>query len=264
MAERMCSVDGCDAISVGRGWCRMHYARWKRHGAPGPAGRYRRQYGQDAECIVTGCTQAPGKGGMCGRHYQRWRTKGHPDACTRAPAEDGWPECKVEGCIAVPVARGWCSMHWQRWRKTGDPGPAEPSRHRFRQPNGTICAAEGCTSMVRFSDKCRRHYQEDVHRRALLKRYGMTQDVYDRMVARQRNRCAICRRKRPASDGREWSIDHDHVTGQVRGLLCNDCNRAIGLLSDDPKILRAATQYVERHRQLQLVGPTVEMSRKAG
>jgi hypothetical protein len=41
--------------------------------------------------------------------------------------------------------------------------------------------------------------------------------------------------------------------------LCHRCNRAIGLLRDDPKVLRATVQYVERHRQLQLIGP-----RKAG
>ena len=258
MIKTVCSVSGCDQKPVGRGWCRMHYARWKRHGTPGPAGRYRRHYAQDAECVVTGCARAPDKGGMCSRHYQRWRTKGNPEARTGAPAEDGWPECQVEGCIAVPVARGWCSMHWQRWKKTGDPGPPEPYRHRFRQPNGTICANEDCSLPVRFADKCRRHAQEDSLRRILLKKYGMTQDDYDRMVARQRNRCAICRRKWSASDGRAWSIDHDHVTGQVRGLLCNDCNRALGLFRDDPKILRFAVRYVDQHRQLQLVGPAVK------
>jgi hypothetical protein len=84
------------------------------------------------------------------------------------------------------------------------------------------------------------------------------------MIIRQRDRCAICSRTQPYSDGRSWCIDHDHVTGQVRGLLCSDCNRAIGLLRDDPKTLRSAVQYVERHRQLQLVGPTVKTTRKAG
>jgi len=253
-----CKEEGCVNPVQARGWCTMHYARWKKYGDPGPADRLRRKNGEGTGCWAKGCMRAPEKAGLCGRHYQRRRMKGAPEGYG-APAEDGWPACKIDGCEAAAVGRGWCSMHWQRWKKTGDPGPAEPKRYRWRHPAGTICVVEDCTQAARFSDKCRRHYQQEASRRDLLKSYGLTLEDYERMVARQRSRCAVCRRKRPASDKREWAIDHDHVTGQIRGLLCDRCNRAIGLLRDEPKILRAAVQYVERHRQLLLIGP-----RKAG
>jgi len=44
----------------------------------------------------------------------------------------------------------------------------------------------------------------------------------------------------------ELTIDHDHATGQIRGLLCNNCNRAIGLLKDNPQTLRQAAAYLDR------------------
>lgn len=74
----------------------------------------------------------------------------------------------------------------------------------------------------------------------LRTKYGMTQNDYDKMFEDQRGRCAICRRPQKSS----LDIDHSHITGRVRGLLCGNCNRGLGLFSDDPDILDAAAQYL--------------------
>jgi hypothetical protein len=87
--------------------------------------------------------------------------------------------------------------------------------------------------------------------------YGLTEAEYDQLVKRHRNRCAICKSGTPGARG-EWRIDHDHVTGQVRGLLCNNCNSGIGMLQDDPEIIATAARYVAEHRQMEL------FQRKAG
>lgn len=80
--------------------------------------------------------------------------------------------------------------------------------------------------------------------------YGLTQADYDRLLALQYGRCAICRTDDPGPHGC-WGVDHDHVTGRVRGLLCDRCNVGIGCLRDDPEILMAAARYVMKHRQNQ-------------
>lgn len=97
-------------------------------------------------------------------------------------------------------------------------------------------------------------YRRAVHIKSL---YGITEAEYDRLLAQQRHRCAICKAETPGSRG-EWRVDHDHATGQVRGLLCNNCNSGIGYLKDDPDVLAAAARYVAKHRQAEPI------QRKAG
>ncbi len=63
----------------------------------------------------------------------------------------------------------------------------------------------------------------------------------------QRGKCAIC--ERPMKDRRATTIDHCHVTKRVRGLLCTRCNPGLGFFGDDPKLLRRAAVYVEKHRE---------------
>lgn len=85
-------------------------------------------------------------------------------------------------------------------------------------------------------------------RNTTCKRYGITPEDYESMLADQDGVCAIChepetliRRGTVCS----LTIDHDHMTGKVRGLLCNNCNRALGLFNDNQKILRSAAEYLE-------------------
>ena len=73
----------------------------------------------------------------------------------------------------------------------------------------------------------------DARRRSALKvRYGIDEAAYEAMLSKQSGRCAICAAE-PKS-GTRLHIDHRHSDGVVRGLLCGLCNRALGLLADDP------------------------------
>lgn len=76
-------------------------------------------------------------------------------------------------------------------------------------------------------------------------KYGISAEQYAEMVARQKGQCAICEAP-PGIKG--LCIDHCHETGAVRALLCGNCNMAIGKLRDDPRIMRAAADYVEAHQ----------------
>jgi hypothetical protein len=83
-------------------------------------------------------------------------------------------------------------------------------------------------------------------------RRGVTGVEYDAMLERQGGVCAICHQPetRKAKGGTPYTlgVDHNHATGQIRDLLCMTCNSAIGLAADDPMLLRAMADYLERHR----------------
>lgn len=78
----------------------------------------------------------------------------------------------------------------------------------------------------------------------LQKAYGITLEEYDRLLTAQGNVCAICNGKQQGT--RSLAVDHDHTTGEVRGLLCHNCNRAIGLFADDPDRLLTAVNYLTK------------------
>lgn len=80
--------------------------------------------------------------------------------------------------------------------------------------------------------------------RVKLYKYGLTVAQYEAMREAQGNRCAVCGQPEPRPQ--ELSVDHDHVTGAVRALLCNDCNVGLGLLGEDPERLEAAATYLRR------------------
>lgn len=62
-------------------------------------------------------------------------------------------------------------------------------------------------------------------------------------------RCSICNRTEQEASGfiKALAVDHNHTSGEVRGLLCQQCNQGIGLFGDDPERLRLAADYVEFH-----------------
>ena len=72
----------------------------------------------------------------------------------------------------------------------------------------------------------------------------MTPADYDALLARQNGVCAICETTEP---GKPLYVDHCHIRNEVRGLLCRSCNLGLGNFKHDPRLLRAATAYLEFH-----------------
>ena len=66
--------------------------------------------------------------------------------------------------------------------------------------------------------------------------------VKKRLLQEQGNRCLLCKTDTPRSRG--WHLDHNHETGRIRGVLCGNCNRGLGLLQDNPEILLKAREYL--------------------
>jgi hypothetical protein len=94
------------------------------------------------------------------------------------------------------------------------------------------------------------------HRASSFRRfYGIDLGDYQRMFVEQGGLCAICRlpetaksRWNPGGEAKWLSVDHDHTTNAVRGLLCAACNHTLGHSRDNADILRAAAEYLDQHR----------------
>ena len=98
-----------------------------------------------------------------------------------------------------------------------------------------------------FQETRRKYYNKPEYKEKkadyrLRKRYGITsrdkQDIYDN----QDGNCAICNKYVSLKD---IVVDHNHATGRVRGLLCNGCNTALGLLREDPETISGMQRYID-------------------
>lgn len=80
----------------------------------------------------------------------------------------------------------------------------------------------------------------------IKRRYGLTYEGYLRLLAKQEEKCAICRESHnnTSANTHHFFVDHDHVTGEVRGLLCATCNVGVGMFRDNPEVLKRAIQYL--------------------
>lgn len=76
-----------------------------------------------------------------------------------------------------------------------------------------------------------------------IKRYGIDTETFLRMIDDQNGKCALCLTK-PAKH-----LDHDHVTGKIRAVLCFSCNRGLGKFGDDPIVIRNAIEYLKKRPQ---------------
>lgn len=104
-----------------------------------------------------------------------------------------------------------------------------------------------------YCKKCRKHRNKqwkrdhdytDRHSKLSLKRkYGISIGDYNILFLKQDGKCAICGVHQKDLK-KKLSVDHNHGTGKVRGLLCPNCNSAIGMLKDDPLMLKAAIDYL--------------------
>jgi hypothetical protein len=108
---------------------------------------------------------------------------------------------------------------------------------------GRHCRCKACSSIA----------SKEIYKRLgknyyLLGTYGITEEKLNEMYHRQQGRCAICDSLIDLSgqNKRSACIDHNHSTGEVRALLCNHCNRGLGMFLDEPKLLRLAANYLEK------------------
>lgn len=108
------------------------------------------------------------------------------------------------------------------------------------------CSARNHKNWTKENRQKERYYTQ---RTRLRDKYGITVEAYNELRAQQGGRCAICNKPEStvhSGSRRSMAVDHDHDTGAIRGLLCNNCNRALGLFGDDLTVLQQAVAYLSQ------------------
>lgn len=202
-------------------------------------------------CSVDGCGSRVLATGLCTKHYNRLRRKGTTDD-TRKNARQ---PCSVEGCERWRVTHTLCGLHRDRMLRA-------PERKAVRAAGreGRVCAVCGDpitdrnAKAIFCSVKCKsvdRRNSGKASASQLVcyykRQYGLTVDEIAEKLAAQDGRCAICGTTEAGGRHNVFAVDHDHGTGAVRGMLCNNCNIGIGYLGDSPETLDAAAAYLRRY-----------------
>ncbi len=225
----MCANPECDVAKVfARGLCSGCYTRLRRGGT-----LERKNMRNTGVCSEPDCGKPAFAKNFCKMHYDR----------NRHPLVTPWKLLRSRNPGEFPVS-------WDNFEIfLTDVGDRPTPKHQLRRLNpeepysaSNIQWLEPVVLPDYYTPE-----QRSVYERAwrFQKRYGITIEDYDRMLVSQGGRCAICRCEptqihQKSGKVRDLAVDHDHVTGLVRSLLCTDCNTMLGLAGDLADRLRAA------------------------
>lgn len=288
MAYTECSYAGCGNPVFSTGICRKHHERerletaapcsvsgcgYKAYRGTLCAYHYREKLAASRpRCTVLNCgnPQKTLTSGLCEKHLFRFTRHGSVEQ----PRNSDWGSRESH-----PLYKSWC---WHRrvkgglcgeWKAdfwvfvaavTPKPDGYTLRKHRPAEPLGPdnwfwkepIRSTDGADR----ARKQRAYNPRAAKNTDLKKMYGITIDDFDRMAHAQGYCCGICGNQETAVDGlglpRRLAVDHCHITGKVRALLCTNCNKSLGGFRDDPDLLRKAADYLERHRDADYKHPS--------
>lgn len=157
---------------------------------------------------------------------------------------------------------GWCRDCVKLYRKRYN---KNPPRRKSKMSGMKICTkCDKEKSLIDFNVRqtihgsyqswcrdCQKKYRQKYnhHHNHLQYKFGISEAQYELILKSQNEVCAICGQpetmKRNGSKVQPLSVDHCHKTSKIRGLLCSNCNKALGGFKDDPELLRKAINYLE-------------------
>lgn len=223
-AEQMpqrCPADGCDGYVMRRGYCDRHYRRFIDHGTT------------DKIRTVAEVRLHP--------EYKNWQwMKRQGRLC------EAWQIFSVylEGIGQRPSPRHWAA-------RQDDGALYGPGNFLWAAPKLEVEHSSSTRQGRQAYQQALRAKEPRYWVGENLKRFfDLTKEQYAEILASQGGTCALCPRTEDAVDGdgksRLLSVDHNHTTFEIRGLLCHNCNVGVGHFRDSPAALRRAAEYLER------------------
>ncbi len=113
---------------------------------------------------------------------------------------------------------------------------------RFARDSRNLCVR--CTNLRNQNKFGMLKHKKRARGHGLARKFNLTHEQYDILFDEQGGRCAICGTNTPGAGKKYLSVDHNHKTGAVRGLLCYKCNLGIGYLTDDYWVVQKAADYL--------------------
>lgn len=191
--------------------------------------------------------------GYCARHYWRYRKYGDPlgglsrRGARKAPRYEETEDLENSKiCSTCGKRLPISAFNRDKSRKDGY---QYRCKNCYRDWYNTRYATEKS-----FREKRSQHFskyyaekyptlQEQKNASKFLAMYGITREQFAEMSTLQGDLCKIC--QKPPSGKTRLSVDHDHKTRKIRGLLCDNCNKGLGVFQDNPDLLAAAIEYLK-------------------
>ena len=195
---------------------------------------------------------------LCEMHYRRLKRHGSTDQ-TRA---DDWGKKQTH-----PLYNSWSWMNrmegrhrieesWKDfWVYVEDIGERPTEQHRLKKINTTLGYTKGnvvwsetipSEDRATYAKEWRKRNPEKAKNADLKKAFGISYQDYLDLQQKQNYSCKICLQK-DEKNNTSLVVDHCHETGKIRGLLCSNCNRGIGMLQDNVNVLQNAIDYLKEN-----------------
>ena len=127
-------------------------------------------------------------------------------------------------------------------------GASKPKSEYYAQKSnkdGLYSYCKSCTCGIQ-RDRRKKYGTEYYRNKRFIKKYGINYSAYQQMLMEQDHKCLVCGIEYDENDRTTtFFVDHNHSTGEVRGLLCQRCNTGLGMFQDDPAILQLAMNYLQ-------------------
>jgi hypothetical protein len=237
----MCTIENCEKETHSKGLCQAHYRQELRRARglkkPGPKPdptKFRSRHNPDNPSR----SREPK-----GRSLKEECVWGHAYAEHGTVRGDGKRICKECQRIRTEKYRNKVSPDRKRWESKEVRLASKEKRKADKEYRQTHCKRghEYTEENTIYYEKFR-HCRSCSRIRQLERNYGVTEQHVEEMLSNQESSCAICKVPFEGTP----RVDHDHETGDVRGLLCHSCNTLLGHAKDSVETLKSAIEYLEK------------------
>lgn len=236
--NKPCSVKDCNRGSRAKGFCSLHYSRYRKHGSPHTTS-FVRKSSKAKKCEVEDCSIQSSMSIYCEYHYARFKKTGSPTTPLKKNRHPKGVPCLFENCKGKVVSFGYCAVHYGRLKKYGD---VNTFKKVSKYTQTDICKVDGCKNQMKAKEMCNKHY-------LMWKKHGDPNGGKYEMKVRKAidhddgtRTCSQCEQRLPINE-----FHKDKTATGGRRSKCKGCR--IGLVKDWYQVNKERQSGRERKRR---------------